>query len=185
MKRYGTLRGLSRAGVGYLVLWQLGQIGVSSLALASLQPEKVYFANLKKTEVYIRDGLITGGDQTTQDFTIKDIRRAKNVEFERVVIDLSSNSKTEANNTIRAPYYQVALTPREKRLILTLFGKPKLSFNPSRVQNAFKRSTIVHHLDLLPLVDESSWTFAVEMNADHPVEVFELSNPPRIIIDIK
>jgi len=171
--------------VGYLVIWQLGQIRASFDASASLQSEKIYVGGLKKTEVYIRDGLITGGDPNTRNFTITDIRRAKNSQFERLVIDLNSESKTVTSNSIRTPYYQVAVTPREKRLVLTLFGKPKLNFSPIQVQNAFKQSLLVDRLELLPLVDENSWTFAVEMKSDHPIEVFELSNPPRIIIDIK
>lgn len=160
--------------------------GAQLPARAGLRPEKIYVADQKKTKNYIQDGLIIGGNRSTQEFIIQDIRHATNPEFERVVIDLeSSEEKSGATENTRAPYYQVAVTPDENRLILSLYGKPKLSFNLKKVTQAFQRSLAIQKLNLLPHLDDQSWTFAFNLKPGHPVEVFELSHPLRIILDIR
>ena len=68
---------------------------MSAVAHAELRPEKVYVAENRKTQTYIKDGLIVGGDQAIQDVIVKDIRRAKNPLFERIVIDLEGNQGGE------------------------------------------------------------------------------------------
>lgn len=154
-------------------------------AQAELKPEKVHVADIRKNQVYLKDGLITGGDQAIDDFVIKDIRRATNAGYERMVVDLEGTRNGEPVAIERPPYYQVSVTPDEKRLVLTFFGKPKLGFESGRILNAFKKSAVVENVVLLPTLEENNWTFAVELKAGRPVEVFELANPVRVIIDIK
>ena len=52
-------------------------------------------------------------------------------------------------------------------------------------QSELVRSAVVQKLVLLPRVEKDSWTFALEMKSDQPIEVFELKNPVRIILDIR
>lgn len=156
-----------------------------SIAGAELRPDKVYLAEGKKTQHYVRDGLITGGDKAIDEFVVKDIRRAVNPGYERVVIDLGGSRGEDSVAVERPPYFQVAVTPDEKRLVLTVFGKPRLDFDSRKVSELFRKSPVVERLMLLPSLEESSWTFAVEMKSGKPVEVFELSNPVRLIVDIK
>jgi hypothetical protein len=160
-------------------------LAVSASARAELRPEKVYIAEARKTQTYIKDGLIVGGDQAIQDVVIKDIRRAKNGLFERVVIDLEGNQNGEPAAIQRPPYYQVAVTPDEKRLVFTVWGKPKLGLDAKKVNAAFKNSQSIQDVQLYPKVEKDSWTFALDMKAGQAVEVFELSDPVRIIIDIR
>jgi hypothetical protein len=179
MKRLASLTLL--AGVfGLSVLAHLAHT-----AHAELRPEKIYLADLKKTKAYIKDGLITGGDQSINEFVIKDIRRAPNSGFERIVIDLEGNRNGDSVAIPRSPYFQVAVTPDEKRLVFTLFGRPGLEIDAKKVLNSFKKSAVIEHLNLFPLIDETSWTFAFDMKGGHPVEIFELSKPTRIIVDIQ
>ena len=63
-------------------------LAFATASRADIRPEKVYVAENRKTQTYIKDGLISGGDSTIQDVVIKDIRRAKNPLFDRIVIDL-------------------------------------------------------------------------------------------------
>ncbi len=170
------------------------QIGVLFLALASslgaahaeLKPDKIYVAEGKKQRFYIRDGLITGGDRAINEVVVKDIRRAVNPEgFERVVIDLESTRSGEPAAIDRPPYYQLAVTPDERRLVFTVWGNPKLGFDSKRVLAAFKKSKAVENIVLYPRVEENLWTFAMELRSGNPVEVFELADPVRIIVDIR
>lgn len=174
MNRYSSI------GLGTLAffLW-------ASAGQAEIRPEKIHLADAKKNQSYIKDGLITGGDRMIDGYIVKDIRRAANATYERVVIDLEGNRHGEPAPIDRAPYYQVSVTPDEKRLVFTLYGKSRLSFDAKKVTAAFKKSTALDHIDLLPAFDDGTWTFALGMKAGHSVEVFELANPVRIILDIR
>jgi hypothetical protein len=154
-------------------------------ALAELRPDKVRVAQAKKTEAYLRDGLITGGDEAINEVSVKDIRRASNAGYERIVIDLEGTKSGEAAAIPRPPFYQISVTPDERRIVVTIWGKPKLNFDSKKVVNAFKRSSVIQNVELMPRVEEKTWTFVFGLKGESPVEVFELSNPVRIIMDIK
>jgi hypothetical protein len=156
-------------------------------ASAELKPDKIYVAEGKKQKFYVRDGLITGGDRAISEVVVRDIRRANNPGgFERVVIDLEGTRSAGGGVAIeRPPYYQLAVTPDERRLVFTVWGNPKLGFDSKKVIAAFKKSKAVENLVLYPRVEENLWTFAMELRSGNPVEVFELSDPVRIIVDIR
>jgi hypothetical protein len=111
----------------YLVSLVLALNGSAAWALADLRPEKIHTADAKKNQFYIRDGLIVGGDKAIDEVVVKEIRRATNPGYERIVIDLEGNRGGEPVAIQRPPYFQVSVTPDEKRLVFTLWGKPKLS----------------------------------------------------------
>lgn len=157
----------------------------SVLAMADLKPEKIHTADSKKTKAYVRDGLITGGDRAMNEVIVKDIRRAANSGFERVVIDVNGNRNGEEAAIARPPYYQVAVNPDESRIVITMWGHMKLAFNPKKIIAAFKRSHVVENVILFPVLEDDTWTFVFEIKTGHPVEVFELSNPARVIMDIR
>ena len=154
-------------------------------ALADLKPEKIHTAEGKKTGFYIQDGLITGGDKTILESVVKDIRRGPNSGFERVVIELAGNVGGEEKSIERPPYYQVAVSPEENRLIFTLWGNPKVDFDSQKIMNRFKSNAVIQSLSLFPKIEKENWTFVFDMKPGHSVEVFELSNPARVILDIK
>lgn len=145
-------------------------------ASAALEPNQVREALPKKTETYLKEGIISGGDRETQFGIIKDVRRATNGGFERVVIDLDAD---------QAPYYQAAIEPNQRRIVITVFGSPKLALNAKKIVEQFKKSPLVTRIDFFPLVEEDSWTFALYLKAAVPVEIFELTSPTRIILDLK
>jgi hypothetical protein len=152
---------------------------------AELRPEKVRVADGKKNLSYIRDGLFIGGDRAIDGVTVKDIRHAVNPGFERVVIDLEATKNGEPAAIDRAPYYQLAVSPDEKRLVFTVWGTPRLGFDPAKVIAGFQKSAVVQKITLLPKVEDSTWTFVMELKTEIPVEVFELSRPVRVILDLK
>jgi hypothetical protein len=152
---------------------------------AEIRPEKIRVANSTKNLSYLRDGLITGGDGQMDDVTIKEIRWASNRGFERIVIDLEGNRNGEPVAIQRPPYYQVAVNPDEKRLIFSVSGKTKLNFDPKKVISAFKRSSLIQRVVLLPPLEGVPWTFVFELKEEAPVEVFELAQPVRVILDIQ
>lgn len=145
-------------------------------ATAALEPSQVREALPKKTESYLKEGVITGGDREVHSGIVKDVRRATNGGFERVVIDLDAE---------KAPYYQAAIDPTSRRILVTIFGSPKLAINAKKIVDQFRASPLVGRVEFFPLVEEDSWTFALYLKAAVPVEVFELTAPTRIIFDLK
>jgi hypothetical protein len=160
---------------------------ISSVAIAAaeLKPDKIHVAEGKKSQFYIRDGLVVGGDKAIDQVVVRDIRRAANSGFERIVVDLEGLNNGETVGIPRPPYYQIAVSPDERRLVMTLWGRPKLAFDSKKVIAAFKKSVVVQNVVLLPTLEENTWTFAFELKKGQPVEVFELTNPTRVIIDVR
>ena len=158
---------------------------ISPAALANIRPETVRTADIQKTQSYLKDGLIVGGDRAIDQVIIKDIRRAMNPDYERLVIDLEGSINGEPAAIQRAPFYQIAVNAEEKRLILTVWGKPKLAFDSAKVMKAFKKSRLFSSVELYPKLEEESWTFALHLASDRAVEVFELKEPVRIIVDVR
>lgn len=156
-------------------------------AFSAVEPQRVFQAAGKKNQQYLADGIVVGGDSAIQNVRVKEIRRAANPQgFERIVIDLeASRADGEPTALERAPYYQVSVNPEERRLIYTIWGKPQLDFKATQVLAAFKKSPAVQSVEFLPLVHEDQWTFVLNLKAGRPVEVFDLSQPARIITDIR
>ncbi len=154
----------------------LSAVLIGSGASAALEPNSVKEALPKKTENYLKEGVISGGDREVHSGLIKNIRRAMNGGFERIVVDIDSE---------RTPYYQVALEPEQRRVLITVFGGPKVGLNAKKTAEDFKKSPLVSDVELFPKLEDDSWTFALHLRAATPVEVFELSAPTRIILDLK
>lgn len=178
-RRWPTLTGL------VLVTLLTMALTVFSVANASLPPSKVFTASAKKLGAYVEDGVITGGDQAISRVVIKGFRFAQNSGFDRMVIDLEGMLDGEPAAISRAPYFQVAVSPEEERVVFTIWGKPKLDFDAQKAVQAFKKSAAVRSVEILPRLDDDSWTFVLSMQPGHSIEVFELGSPVRIIADIR
>jgi len=154
-------------------------------AQGSIPPEKVRVSESKKTQNYLKDGVFTGGDQSIENVVIKNIRRAANSGFERIVIDLDGVSAGKLQTLNRAPYFQVAVSPEERRLTVSIWGDPQLHFNAKQILSSFKKSSWISSIDLLPQLEPEFWSFVLNLKSDTNVEVFELKEPVRIILDVK
>ena len=159
-------------------------VGASHAAL-DLRPEKVFVADSQKTKFYVPDGLIVGGDEAIDDVVVLDIRHSRNQGFERIVIDLEGNRSGEPAAIQRPPYYQVEVSQVMKRLVFTIWGKPKLAFDAAKVKAAFRKSKAVKRVQLLPILEKDRWMFVVHLASGQPVEIFELNHPVRIIADVR
>ncbi len=170
----------------FAILACLGSLGLfGTQAFAELKPDHVQLALGRKTGNYVQDGLVTGGDQAINDVVVKDIRRAVNPGFERIVVDLQGTHSGENVAIPRPPYYQISVNPDENRVVVTVWGKPRLELNSKKIVTEMKKSSVIQSLDLLPPMDGDSWTFVANLKSKRPVEVFELTNPVRLILDIK
>lgn len=158
---------------------------VQTVYAQTLRSDHVHQAEGKKTNVYIKDGVFVGGDKAINHVTVKEIRRSVNSAYERLVLDLEGSRNGEPAALNRAPSFHVAVNPDEKRVIVTLSGKSKLAFDPKKVAGLFKQSRLIRSIELYPQVEEDSWMFALNLKSGRPVEVFELTDSARIIIDLR
>lgn len=163
------------------------------IALATIPATQAQFDDLKfkqalklKKDFYLSEGAFTGGDRSSSDFTVSNVRIATNpAGFDRVVIDLSGNTLGDKSTLARPPFYLVEMDPNDKRIMITLYGKPKLDFSTiSSIQSA-KKTKLISSLEFTPMANKDRWTWAIHTRQAAKVEVFELASPARIIIDLK
>jgi len=139
-----------------------------------------------KKDYYITEGAFTGGDRTSSDFTVSNVRVASNpAGYDRVVIDLSGNSMGEKSTLARPPFYLVEVDPSDKRVLVTLYGLPKLNFSTMSSNQSAKKTKIVSDFEFTPLANKDRWSWAIHTHQVAKAEVFELTSPARIIIDLK
>ena len=124
-------------------------------AVRNLSPSNVVTASGKKTNHFIKEGIITGGDRMINDVIVLDIRHGGKGGFERIVLDVEGNHQGEPVAVERPPYYQVRVSPIEKMLVYTVWGGPKLAFDPKKVLKAFKKSRFVKKVELYPILELS------------------------------
>lgn len=160
-------------------------LDAQSAVPSGFDPDHVYTADAKKMDTYIREGLIVGGDRSVDDIMVLDVRHALNRDYERVVLDLEANPSAGAKTIDRPPYYQMDVSPEMKRIVITLWGKPKLGLKADKIMKNFRKSKLVKNVEILPNVEKDRWTFVLNMAENRPVEVFELSNPVRVIVDLR
>ncbi len=154
------------------------------LLSSNLKMEEIHVADSKKTKSQIKTGLVIGGDRAINHVLVKDIRFSSQPGFERIVIDLEGNQNGESAAIPRPPYYQVEVSPDQSRIGVSIWGQPKLAFDPKKVAAVFKKSVLLKPITLLPRIEDDVWTFGVPLKTESTIEVFELSQPVRIIVDI-
>ena len=157
-------------------------------SLGKIAPNQVHTilsGTSERNSAYWREGLFTGGDRSTNEAVLKTIRYSVHPHHERMVIELNTTQNGEIAAIPRPPYYQFVLDPRLNRLSLTLWGDPKLHFDPAKLQQMISKSALISHLHLLPKLEDELWTFGLSMKNRVEIKVFELDSPVRIVIDIR
>lgn len=197
MKKLSAKGVWGRVGVlivtGWTAGWTGALFGVPAGATGmttppGLKPDKIHVAERQKTSSWVREGLVTGGDGSVEGVVVRNVKFGKPGQgVERIVVELSGPQKAVLP---KAPYYQMAVTPELQQLTLTVFGSPKLQFaDPKLMQTAlFKKSGIFEEkMRIQDPIEKDRWNLTLPLKRSAPVavEVFELSNPLRIVIDVK
>ncbi|MGE4231893.1 MAG: hypothetical protein AB7F43_01060 [Bacteriovoracia bacterium] len=139
-------------------------------------------ATKAKTGKYISEGVITGGAKELRSVVLKDIRRAQSKDgFERVVFDLGS----EQGQTNSLPYYQVQMSAKQNKVVLSFWADVSYRYSAEKVKSTFKKSKHVKVLNVVPRVEDGLSIIELFLVGTSKVEAFELSNPSRVILDLK
>lgn len=148
---------------------------------AALDSSQVHPTEMKKTNTYVQKGIFMGGSATVKEAMVEDIRRARNPGYERVVIDLKEMDQDAATS----PYYQVAIEPETRRVVVSLFGRIRSNFSVPKTKALFLKSPVVNRIELYPQADPEVWMASFQLKDAPAVEVFELASPRRLILDFK
>jgi hypothetical protein len=139
-----------------------------------------------KKDFYVSDVSITGGDRNSSDFSISNVRIANNpAGYDRIVVDLSGNQNGKKSKLDRPPFYLVQVDSEHKRLLVTLYGKPKLDFSTQTAIQSVKKAKFISEIEFTPITEQDRWTWGIHTKSTAKAEIFELTEPARIIIDVK
>ena len=139
-----------------------------------------------KKDFYLTEGAFTGGDRSSSDFSVSNVRIANNpAGYDRIVIDLSGNFHGNKSPLNRPPFYLVEADPANKRFIVTLYGKPKLDFSAMGAIQSSMKTKFIKEIEFTPITEQDRWTWSIHTKLQAKAEVFELTEPARIIIDLK
>ena len=153
-------------------------VTLSAPAFAQLDEAGFRQALKVKRNVYLSEGSFTGGERSSSDFKVSNVRVAKNpAGYDRIVIDFTKLT--------RPPFFMVENDPSSKRVNVTVYGKVKVDFSSQAAIQSAKKTKTISHLEFLPIVDPDRWMFSIYTQAPVKSEVFELTDPARIIIDLK
>ena len=166
MKTFSCILGLSFLFLGQFAQAQFDENGFK-------QALKV------KKNAYLSEGSFSGGDGANTDFHITQIRVAANpAGYDRVVIEVKPENG-------RPPFYMVENDPSNKRVQVTLYGQPKLDFSSQTAIQQARKTKHITKLEFVTLLGSDRFTMVIKTQAAVKTEVFELTQPSRIIIDLK
>lgn len=168
-----------------LAIWL---VAISQVSLAAfMKPSSRHDAGGNKTGKYFEDGFFAGGEHTVTAARLKDIRRAKSDQgFERIVLDLQAQSDDKDS----IPYFQIQAAPEEGRYILSLWANVMYDFDVARINKSFSKSAHFKRVNIMPRLEEGlaiiEFTLNPELRGKNApkFEVFRLSRPSRIIMDV-
>lgn len=143
----------------------------ASLSAQDLFKERIRKIDGKKRGVYLDRGVFSLG-QATSEGALTKIRHSfrKNEGFERIVFDFNSPSPTKLYSF---------MDKEAKKLHLDFF-KTSLGGDIG----SFGSSHYVQSIDIFPM-DENQVSMEINFKNDVSVEVFYLTDPGRLVIDVK
>jgi hypothetical protein len=139
-----------------------------------------------KQNRYVTEGVFTGG-RAGLGSSILAVRRSYSAKarLERVVVDLGDREAKPAGTSIG--YFQAALDPGRKRLVLDISQLRLSKVSEQQVQRLFKKSPYVSSVELTLDPEDKAATMVLNLKRPMRVEVFQLLKakaPGRIVMDL-
>ena len=129
-------------------------------------------------------GYFVGGNPSS-DLDIRRVRWHKHVGFERVVFDCYRYDGVLGRKTYvlssDTGEYEIG---KEKKNALEIDGEIKGYRSFSAILPSFDKSKLIRSIELLN-EDNGAYLFTIHLKKSTPYKVFTLSNPARIVIDLK
>ena len=119
------------------------------------------------------------GGRITDGLDMKNIRLGKDETHTRLVFD-SYNTQGSSNFS---GHYTFTYDPKYQRIVAIIHGYRKFSaLKDTKVR--YYTNSIVQSVSLNPYKDDSAFKFTIQLKQDAQVNIFELKEPGRIVVDI-
>ena len=128
------------------------------------------------------------GGRDAQDLDLAMIRLGEDNQTERLVLDSykqNSATQTPSIKAKRSGRYKISYTPSKQRITATLHGYRALSALGNSGIKQFPSSRYIKEVTLLKHPAPQSYTVSIILKEDATVNIFELQDPARIVIDVK
>jgi hypothetical protein len=128
----------------------------------------------------------TGGT-VTDGLDIGTIRLGLNNGTTRLVFDSykwNMNVKTPTKKAKSSGHYNFKYDAKNRRITAVISGYRGFSALNATKPRFFRTSNMVEKIYLETYLDDSGYKFSIQLNQDAQVNVFELKEPARIIVDI-
>lgn len=137
----------------------------------SIFEERIRKIPAHKRSVYFEDGIFHNGATGTASI-LNSIRQnyAKRLGYERIVFDFSKEG---------VPKIYLNLNKKESKIYLDFF-KTQMGKN----LGSFGNSELVKSINVFPFKDDAL-SMEIELKKKATIDVFTLSNPSRLVIDVK
>lgn len=137
----------------------------------SIFEERIRKIPAHKRSVYFEDGIFHNGAVGTPG-VLNSVRQnfAKRLGYERIVFDFSKEG---------IPKIYLNMNKKESKIYIDLF-KTKMSEN----LGSFGNSELVKGINVFPF-KEDALSMEIELKKKASIDVFTLSNPHRLVIDVK
>lgn len=154
-----------------------------SFSIAQETEEVPFHKALKvKKNLYRSASAVMGGNSKINRFFVKSFRVGSHAqEYDRIVIETTPAMEGSFS---QSPSFHVEHTEKNSAFV-TLYGQAKLEFNARAIPGLVKKSRLIQQVSFLPIIDADRWMLSVELAPGTKMEVFELQDPARIIIDFK
>ena len=140
-------------------------------------------AESEKTNLYLTVPATIQGGEITDGRDLKRIRWGRHSDFERIVFDIYEVKYDQQQEypAEKPCFFDIKYEYYPPRFVITLHGIRQRSAE----YKTFLKSQLIQDTYLIPYLDDAGIKFAVELNQPVEYEIFSLSKPGRIVIDIR
>lgn len=151
---------------------------------AMFSPNEAKEVTSAKKNAYVMDGIMWGGDPLASPLAMQAVRWANNADgYERIVLDLKGDG--DGWKTKTPPYFQVNLDASDHKIIIGVRGIYQRAFNADELNRSLKKSAMVASAYAAPQMEGDLATISLQTRRRVEAEAFYLTNPPRIIVDVR
>jgi hypothetical protein len=152
----------------FVMIWVLPMLALAQ----NLHSERIWKIADHKKSIYLDQGIFHYQNNKTQNFHLKNVRNSfvASLGYERVVFDFEEDQAPNVYGMIANP---------QKKIYIDLFNT-----SLSTQLNKLKNAKFINKVDVFTL-DKKALSVELSLKEKASFDIFILSNPARLVIDIK
>jgi len=146
----------------------------------SVIPEPILIEETRPLLSTTKTRQVFRGGITSSKLDIKTIRSSQNDIRTRLVFDTyASNTKATQSGK-----YLFTYIPSKKQIDAAIFGYSKFSALTTQKMRTFPQDSIIKSITIGKQLESSGYTFNISLKKNATINIFELKEPARIVVDI-